>query len=109
MNPLQKLKDDARAEVAYIVLNRDCTCGFGEKRGTQCDCGFEVRQSTYLSHRFLDTLIEKVVAAVEEEVVPEEALPSDWDDDDKPRLRARMFNDCRDVVLQAFRNFRTHE
>lgn len=50
--------------------------------------------------------IDKVVDAVEASVVPMEAVPSDWDDDDKPKLRARMFNDCRDAVLEAFRNFK---
>jgi len=61
------------------------------------------KQTALALGEIIDTLLDEI----QEVVVPMEALPSDWDDDDKPRLRASMYNQCRKDVVEAFQHLRT--
>ncbi len=69
------------ADGTDIVVNVDCACGFGESRGDQCDCPFEVHNKGYMAKKWikdfirtekkrdmerLDTLLEAMAVEVEE-------------------------------------------
>lgn len=69
MANLTQLRKEAREGILHVVQELECSCGVGQPRGSQCNCGYEVKLSTHLTHKWIDTLIDKVVEAVEESVV----------------------------------------
>lgn len=102
---LERIKREAREKVLHIIEAQDCSCGFGEPRGPQCDCGYEAKLSTYLSHRFLDTFADRLLEGVEKAVVPD-TREGKWKCECGREYFYDEHNYCVGRIIGAFAKFR---
>lgn len=108
---INTLKQEAREEFASTAQLTENPI---EDNGAWIDGSFYQIYKGNLES-FLDSLIDKVVSAVEESVVPEKTeypdinlTGTEAEERKKREFQARTsgYNSCRLVVLEAFRNFR---